>query len=79
MTGDNPIYIEMNKEPRKHGVNYEYALEHGESKAKAIFMFAISLPKLLLFMPNWFALLTPFKHKWPEEVHKWTGERCDWH
>lgn len=77
MTGDTPIYIEMSEEPRTPGFNTKTAQEGGY--IKAIIYFIIGIPLILFFKPNFTALATPFKAKWPEEVHEWTGERCNWH
>ncbi|MGO3740111.1 MAG: hypothetical protein ACTJGG_11680 [Marinomonas foliarum] len=77
MTGDKSLYIEMSKEPRIPGFNTEMAKRVGY--IKAIFLFIIMIPFAFLFKPAKMALLSPFKEKWPEEVHEWTGERCDWH
>jgi hypothetical protein len=78
MEGEEPLYIEMDKEPRKPGYNHELAKEEGYIKMTLIFILAGPI-FLLLLKPNKLALLSPFKIKWPEEVHEWTGERCDWH
>ncbi|BFM48484.1 hypothetical protein [Marinomonas sp. THO17] len=77
MTGDTPLYIEMSKEPRVPGFNTEMAKSMGY--ALAIPLFIIVVPLAFVCKPNKVALLSPFKEKWPEEVHEWTGERCDWH
>ncbi|GGN35500.1 MULTISPECIES: hypothetical protein [Marinomonas] len=77
MTGDTSLYIEMSKEPRVPGFNTEMAKRVGY--IKAIFLFVIMTPFAFLFKPAKMALLSPFKEKWPAEVHEWTGERCDWH
>ncbi|GGN16238.1 hypothetical protein IBG28_15505 [Marinomonas arctica] len=77
MTGEEPLYVEMSKEARTPGFNKKVAAEKGYLRGILIFIPAI--PIMLLVRPNFMALLTPFKAKWPKEVHEWTGERCDWH
>jgi hypothetical protein len=77
MTGDTPFYIEMSKESRVPRFNTEMAERVGY--IKAILIFIVMLPFFVLFKPAKISLLSPFKEKWPEEVHEWTGERCNWH
>ncbi|GGN39596.1 MULTISPECIES: hypothetical protein [Marinomonas] len=76
MTGDKPIYIDISKRPRNIHLKYD---PDEESYIKFLIMVALIAPLLLLFKPDKVALLSPFKEKWPAEVHEWTGERCDWH
>ena len=77
MNEEEPLYIEMSERPRRPRYNVEFAKEEGYIKSTLGFFIAI--PFLLICKPNKIALLTPFKKKWPEEIHEWTGERCDWH
>ncbi|QRV24871.1 hypothetical protein [Marinomonas foliarum] len=77
MTGDTPFYIEMSKKSRTPRFNTERAESMGY--IKAICFFIIIIPFAFLFKPEKMALLSPFKERWPKEVHEWTGERCDWH
>lgn len=76
MNGEDPLYIEMDERPRRPSYNTELAKEEGYIKTTLLFL--VGVPLMLLIKPNKMALWTPFKHKWPEEVHEWTGERCDW-
>jgi hypothetical protein len=76
MNGEEPLYIEMDQRPRVPSYNVKRAKEKGYVISTLIFI--IGLPIMLLIKPNKMALWTPFKAKWPEEVHEWTGERCDW-
>ncbi|QNT06982.1 hypothetical protein IBG28_04915 [Marinomonas arctica] len=77
MTGEEPLYIEMSEKSRTPRFSKKVATEKGY--IKAILIFVPAIPIMLLVKPNSMALLTPFKAKWPKEVHEWTGERCDWH
>lgn len=77
MTGDKPIYIEMSERPRTPHFNIKMAEREGYFKV--ILIFVTMFPVMFIIKPDKMALLTPFKEKWPEEVHEWTGERCDWH
>lgn len=76
MNGEEPLYIEMDQQPRCPRYSTKTAKEEGYVKTTLLFI--IGLPIMLLIKPNKMALWTPFKAKWPEEVHEWTGERCDW-
>jgi hypothetical protein len=76
MTGENPLYIEMSERPRTPKVSYDSSKENF---IKYFVITTLTFPLLVLIKPNKVALLTPFKAKWPKEVHEWTGERCDWH
>lgn len=76
MNGEEPLYIEMDERPRRPSYNTELAKEEGYIKTTLLFL--VGVPLMLLIKPNKMALWTPFKEKWPEEVHDWTGERCDW-
>ncbi|TXR54235.1 DUF6708 domain-containing protein [Reinekea thalattae] len=77
MNSEQPLYIEITKKPRRPSFNTELARKTGY--LKAVLVFIITAPFVFLFNPNKMALLTPVKHKWPKEVHEWTGECCNWH
>lgn len=78
MTGDTPFWMEVSEKPRICGFNYDIAREKG--LPRAIIGFLIAFPLLFLFRPElWALMVNPFKRKWPEQVHEWTGERCNWH
>ncbi|BFM48481.1 hypothetical protein [Marinomonas sp. THO17] len=76
MTGDTPFYMRISESPRTIQLNYD---PEKESYITFILMVIVTSPFVLLLKPDKVALLSPFKEKWPEEVHEWTGERCNWH
>lgn len=80
MAGEQPLSIEMSTKPRIPRVNIELAKEEGYSSFEAFVRFVLVLPIVFLFRPAHFSLwCNPLKHKWPEQVHEWTGKRCNWH
>ncbi|OLQ87929.1 hypothetical protein BIY22_07055 [Vibrio panuliri] len=80
MTGEQPLWYEISKEPRIAGVNIELAREKGYSNFSALIRFILVMPIIFIFRPADFSLwCNPLRHKWPEQVHEWTGKRCNWH
>ncbi len=80
MASEQPLWYEISKEPRIAGVNTDKAREQGYSNFVALIRFILVLPIVFIIRPADFSLwCNPFKHKWPEEVHEWTGKRCNWH
>jgi hypothetical protein len=80
MADEQPLWYEISKKPRQIGVNFQLAQEEGRSRLFAIVTFILTLPLGFLLKPALFSLwCNPLKHKWPEQVHEWTGKRCNWH
>jgi|GEM_PF-3209436 len=80
MADEQPLWYEISKKPRQIGVNFQLAQEEGRSRLFAIVTFILTLPLGFLLKPALFSLwCNPMKHKWPEQVHEWTGKRCNWH
>ncbi|MGD8119050.1 DUF6708 domain-containing protein [Vibrio sp. TRT 29B02] len=80
MADEQPLWYEISKKPRQIGVNFKLAQEEGRSRLFAIVTFILTLPLGFLLKPALFSLwCNPLKHKWPEQVHEWTGKRCNWH
>ena len=77
MTGDEPFALAIHTEQRVPGLNKELLNKYG-SLHLIIKSFFLSI--LIFFVkPSLFSLkYAPIKDKWPEEVHEWTGERCNW-
>ncbi|MEF1282392.1 hypothetical protein QTN94_00005 [Vibrio sp. M250220] len=80
MADEQPLWYEISKEPRIGGVNTDKAREQGYSNFVALIRFILVLPIVFVFRPALFSLwCNPLRHKWPEQVHEWTGKRCNWH
>lgn len=80
MADEQPLWYEISKKPRQIGVNFKLAQEEGRSRLFAIVTFILVLPLGFLLRPADFSLwCNPLRHKWPEQVHEWTGKRCNWH
>lgn len=77
MTGDTPFWYEISDRPRiPHFVKSNV---EKDGWLKAIIDFVIGMVLILFFKPELFALWAgPLRHKWPEEVHQWSGKRCNW-
>ncbi|WP_417884452.1 hypothetical protein [Vibrio rumoiensis] len=57
--------------------NKEILNQYGPIRAELDYLFSLVVGFLL--MPSFYCLkYAPIKDKWPEEVHEWTGERCNW-
>lgn len=80
MADEQPLWYEISKKPRQIGVNFKLAQEEGRSRLFAIVTFILVSPLGFLLRPADFSLwCNPLRHKWPEQVHEWTGKRCNWH
>ncbi|WP_417884456.1 hypothetical protein [Vibrio rumoiensis] len=77
MTGDEPFAMTISfkeKLPRK---NKELLNQFGTIRSQLDYCFWGVVG--FFIKPSLFALkYAPIKDKWPEEVHEWTGERCNW-
>ncbi|SJL83077.1 hypothetical protein [Vibrio palustris] len=77
MTGDEPFAMTISAKEKLPRKNNELMNQFGP--ISSIFRVCWLLVLLLLLKPSLFALkYAPIKDKWPEEVHEWTGERCNW-
>ncbi len=68
-----------------------YTLEDEKSRAKVVDFSKASKVRFILEFPLFLIIyfltqpktlyiwLNPFKKKWPQEVHEWTGETINWH
>ncbi|MGD8122515.1 DUF6708 domain-containing protein [Vibrio sp. TRT 2004] len=80
MADEQPLWYQISKTPRVPGINTDKAREQGYSNFVALIRFILVLPILFLMRPALFSLwCNPLKDKWPEQVHEWTGKRCNWH
>ena len=68
MTGDTPVYTEISKKRISPQPTLDIELV----------LWLLLLPVSILCMPHFYALATPFRCRWPKEVHEWTGEKCNW-
>lgn len=77
MTGDEPFALTLRTEERLPKLNRERLNQYGLIRAHLQHSFVTFF--LFLLSPSFYALkYAPIKDKWPEEVHEWTGERCNW-
>ena len=77
MMNDTPLWFKISEKPRVARFNHELISSTGF--VKSILIYLASIPFLLLFKPHHISLwFSPFRHKWPEQVHEWSGERCNW-
>ncbi|SJL83078.1 hypothetical protein [Vibrio palustris] len=77
MTGDEPFAMTISTEEKVGGRNKELLNQYGPIRAQFNYYFFATVA--LLVKPTFFCLTyAPIKDKWPEEVHEWTGERCNW-
>ena len=74
MAGDSAVYTEISK----NALIPQTPLSGYYNIAESI-AWLVVFPTILFVDPGFFALLTPFRHRWPKEVHEWTGEKCNWH
>ena len=77
MTGDGVIWFPISEEPRTATFDAKDFFSKGI--IRGLLFYILSIPALLFFKPHHLSLkFNPFRHKWPEQVHKWSGERCNW-
>ena len=73
MTGSTPLKYEISERPRIPRIDLK------DASFKGILSIIFAFPILFIARPNLVSLwFNPFRHKWPEEVHEWSGERCNW-
>ena len=76
MTGEKPLWFELSEKPRVP--RFKRKLLEGNIFLN-ICHYTFMIPFVLILKPHLFSLwFNPFRHKWPEQVHKWSGERCNW-
>ena len=77
MMGETPLWYEISERPRIAGFNHKLIASTG--MILSIFIYISVIPAMFVFKPHQISLwLNPFRHKWPEQVHEWSGERCNW-
>ncbi|MGO1298686.1 MAG: hypothetical protein ACTMIA_15475, partial [Vibrio sp.] len=77
MTGDEPFAFIISTQEKVARRNKELLNQYGPIRAELDYYFWSALG--FLFKPSFMCLtFAPIKDKWPEEVHEWTGERCNW-
>ena len=73
--GSSEIFYENSEHPQSAAWDIE-----NTGLAKRIMFLPLTILVLIIFAPaRLYLWLNPFKKKWPEEVHEWTGEVRNWH
>ena len=76
MTGEKPLWFEISQRPRVP--RFKRKLLEGNIFLN-ICHYIFMIPFVIIVRPHLFSLwFNPFRHKWPEQVHEWSGERCNW-
>ncbi|WP_342606996.1 hypothetical protein [Vibrio tritonius] len=77
MMDEKPLWYEISERPRVAGFNHK--IINTRSKLHRTLVYILGVPCIFLFKPHQFSLwFNPFRHKWPDQVHEWSGERCNW-